>query len=408
MASAPKKKVQDINGDQFFPITHVNAVINDDGDTLDVLMSTDVKQVNIGATPYTPTVGVVTLPSYPSAPGTLVTNKTTAQTASAGEAMSGTINLHKIAKTGTYSDLIGTPTIPSAPGTLNTNNATAQTVSSSEALSGTVKLHKVSKTGTYSDLIGTPASLPASDVYAWAKAATKPSYDLDEIPDGTTRALANFLRRDGGNNMTANAAVSWGTNDRTDWGTFVDGIRVMSSTSATSGAPVQYSVGINIKSRYGFSIASHATADRFFMKREGQTWRELYQANNANLSTVDWACKDLNASGAVNPGSDTRIKDDQKVIGREEAFRVIGQLRPKTWVWNRGEDESTGKAGAGLVAQDVKEVLPDAVHVGEGCGFQDFHSLNYNTIQGYEIAAIKALIEEVEALRLEVAELKKR
>lgn len=48
----------------------------------------------------------------PAAPGTLKTNNTTAQTASASEALSGTINLHKVAKTGTYSDLIGTPTIP--------------------------------------------------------------------------------------------------------------------------------------------------------------------------------------------------------------------------------------------------------------------------------------------------------
>ena len=42
--------------------------------------------------------------------------------------------------------------------TLKTNNTTAQTTSASEAIagSGTINLHKVSKTGTYSDLIGTP------------------------------------------------------------------------------------------------------------------------------------------------------------------------------------------------------------------------------------------------------------
>lgn len=42
--------------------------------------------------------------------------------------------------------------------TLNTNNTSAQTASSSEAIagSGTINLHKVSKTGAYSDLIGTP------------------------------------------------------------------------------------------------------------------------------------------------------------------------------------------------------------------------------------------------------------
>jgi hypothetical protein len=46
--------------------------------------------------------------------------------------------------------------------TLNTNNASAQTVSASESLlSGTINLHKVAKTGTYSDLIGSPA-IPAA------------------------------------------------------------------------------------------------------------------------------------------------------------------------------------------------------------------------------------------------------
>ena len=42
--------------------------------------------------------------------------------------------------------------------TLKTDNTTAQTTSANEAIagSGTINLHKVSKTGTYSDLIGTP------------------------------------------------------------------------------------------------------------------------------------------------------------------------------------------------------------------------------------------------------------
>lgn len=72
------------------------------------------------------------------------------------EALSGTINLHKVAKTGTYSDLIGTPTIPSAPGTLVTNATTGQTASAGEAMSGTITLHKVAKTGSYTDLLNQP------------------------------------------------------------------------------------------------------------------------------------------------------------------------------------------------------------------------------------------------------------
>ena len=44
----------------------------------------------------------------------------------------------------------------STPGTLNTNISTAQTTNTSEALSGTILLHKVSKTGSYSDLLNKP------------------------------------------------------------------------------------------------------------------------------------------------------------------------------------------------------------------------------------------------------------
>ena len=44
--------------------------------------------------------------------GMLITNLSTAQTPSAGESFNGNIKLHKISKTGNYSDLIGVPTIP--------------------------------------------------------------------------------------------------------------------------------------------------------------------------------------------------------------------------------------------------------------------------------------------------------
>lgn len=54
------------------------------------------------------------------------------------------------------------PAIPAAPGTLDTTATTAQTTNASEALSGSVTLHKVSKTGTYSDLIGLPALPPGT------------------------------------------------------------------------------------------------------------------------------------------------------------------------------------------------------------------------------------------------------
>ena len=58
--------------------------------------------------------------------------------------------LATVATTGSYNDLSNKPTIPSAPGTLNTNNNQELTVQSSESLSGSINLHRVAKTGNAS------------------------------------------------------------------------------------------------------------------------------------------------------------------------------------------------------------------------------------------------------------------
>jgi hypothetical protein len=100
-------------------------------------------------------------PTIPSAPGTLSTTSTGALTAQTSESLSTGISLHKISKTGTYSDLLSKPTIPSAPGYLTTTSSSGLSTQSSESLTGSVSLHKVSKTGSYNDLLNLP-SIPSA------------------------------------------------------------------------------------------------------------------------------------------------------------------------------------------------------------------------------------------------------
>lgn len=81
---------------------------------------------------------------------------------------------------------------------------------------------------------------PASDVYAWAKASTKPTYTLDEVADGSSRKLANYLPLSGGtmigditfNGMDRN--INWDVSYLNGWArTFIAFNQYASSSSAS-------------------------------------------------------------------------------------------------------------------------------------------------------------------------------
>lgn len=127
-----------------------------------------------------------------------------------------------------------------------------------------------------------------------------PCYTRSGLPYVTDNDVAaKYLKLTGGT-MTGDAAISWGINDRTDWSTYVSGIRVMSSVTADSGAPVQYATGISVMARYSFQIAAKGgNADNFFMRAGNRDWKEIYHAGNCNLPTIPWTCSSLTANLSV-------------------------------------------------------------------------------------------------------------
>ena len=125
-----------------------------------------------------------------------------------------------VATSGSYNDLVDKPTIPSEVTedtvsgwgfTKNIGTITGikmngvskgnsgvidlgNVITAHQDISGKVsrgELAPVAFSGEYGELDGIPSSLPASDVYAWAKEANKPSYSWSEI-DGTPTALSQF------------------------------------------------------------------------------------------------------------------------------------------------------------------------------------------------------------------------
>ena len=97
--------------------------VNATGANLSATTSADTFTISAG-TNITLTAGEkkVTISAKDTLPGTLTTTATTSLTTATNESLSGSVSLHKVSKTGSYSDLLNKPTIP----TVNNNTITIQ------------------------------------------------------------------------------------------------------------------------------------------------------------------------------------------------------------------------------------------------------------------------------------------
>lgn len=95
----------------------------------------------------------------------------------------------------------------------------------------------------------------------------------------------------------------------------------------------------------------------------------------------------INAPGFKST-SDARLKSKRKTI--ESALSLIGSIEGQTYVLK-------GHSGrhAGIIAQDIERVLPEAVATGK----DGFKSVDYNAVTALLVNAVKELKAEVEVLR---------
>lgn len=138
---------------------------------------------------------------------------------------------------------------------------------------GTVSYVGTGTTDVTVNLPAYPTTLPASDVYAWAKQPNKPSYTFSEIGSkpstlsgyGITDAYSKtdadnrYLQLSGGTmsgdiTMTGHALV-WGQTI-IDWNTVRGGLRLLHSVTSESNAGTTYCVGIHVDTGYRFQLAS--------------------------------------------------------------------------------------------------------------------------------------------------------
>lgn len=101
--------------------------------------------------------------------------------------------------------------------------------------------------------------------------------------------------------------------------------------------------------------------------------------------------------GSFNTWSDTRIKNDQQKMA--PILSKVLQLNPMTYQYKLNNPEN--EISLGFLAQEVKPLFPELVHVANGKvpgydNISDLHSINYS---GFGIIAIKAIQEQQQIIQ---------
>ena len=108
--------------------------------------------------------------------------------------------------------------------------------------------------------------------------------------------------------------------------------------------------------------------------------------NIGNTSTIGMSIVGVITATDFNSTSDINLKENIHTI--ENALETINSLRGVSFDW-----KETGSGSYGVIAQELQEVLPKLVSVGE------IKTVNYNGIIGVLIEAVKELKKEVEELK---------
>jgi hypothetical protein len=115
-----------------------------------------------------------------------------------------------------------------------------------------------------------------------------------------------------------------------------------------------------------------------------------FRKDGATVGTISVT----SSATAYNTSSDARLKD---ITGEAKGLEVINKLNPVAYNWK--ED---GKADEGLIAQEVQEIVPNAVSQNQ----EEYYQMDYSKLVTPLIKAVQELSNEVNELKKEIQNLK--
>ena len=126
-----------------------------------------------------------------------------------------------------------------------------------------------------------------------------------------------------------------------------------------------------------FNQSSHVDGNEFITFRNTNTQIGSITANTSS-------------SISYNTSSDARLKD---IIGKARGLEVIKQLNPVSFNW-----KADGKADEGLIAQEVLDIVPNAVSGSE----EEYYQMDYSKLVTPLVKAIQEQQEQIDALQSEI------
>lgn len=331
--------------------------------------------------------------------------------------ISGKPTFSTVATSGSYSDLSNKPTIPTnnnqltngagyitgitksmvttalgyTPPTTNTTYSASTGLSLSTSNAFSVKYGTAAGTACQGNDSRLSDSRPASDVYSWAKASSKPSYSWSEITSKPTSMPASDVY----SWAKASSKPSYSWSEITSKPTFAT-VATSGKYSDLSGKPTIPTNNNQLTNGAGYITSSASISGNAGSATKLATARTLWgqsfngTANvSGNMTGVgSISCTSVTATGEVTAHSDKRLKDNIQPL------EIRGELNPVTY-------EKDGKQSIGFIADEVKALYPELVTVDESTD-EKYLSLNYQQLTAVLYAEIKELKNQIRELNEKV------
>jgi len=173
--------------------------------------------------------------------------------------------------------------------------------------------------------------------------------------------------------------------------------------SGSAGAAATLSERMRIDSSGNLLVGTTSAASGFKLQVDGGAGNARYTNIDTGGSTFDQFRFNGGLVGSIttngsttsfNTSSDARLKD---VTGEARGLEVINELNPVAYNW-----KADGKADEGLIAQEVLDIVPNAVSGSE----EEQYYMDYSKLVVHLVKAVKEQQTQIEALQSEINLLK--